>query len=108
MVSFTDFKILDEARIQEIGAELMGVVGKVPSKRLVVNFTGVTFMSSAMVGKIILLNNKCKEATVDLRLCEIAENIKQVFKLMRLDKILKIYPTEEKAIESFDKKGWFG
>ncbi len=65
-------------------------------------------MSSAMIGKIILLNNKCKKAKVDLRLCEIADSVMEVFKLMRLNKVLNIQKSEEKALASSDKKGFFG
>jgi anti-sigma B factor antagonist len=32
----------------------------------------------------------------------------EVFKITKLNKLFDIHKTEEKAIESFDKKGWFG
>ena len=64
-------------------------------------------MSSAMIGKVILLNKKCKGAKVNLKLCEISDNVMEVFKLMRLNKILDIQKSEEKALAAFDKKGFF-
>jgi anti-sigma B factor antagonist len=108
VVSFKDFKILDEQKIAEIGYELITLVGKTPAGRMLVNFEGVTFMSSAMIGKIIQLNKKCKENDVDLRLCSISPNVMEVFKLMRLHKVLNIQKDEEGAIKSYDKKGLFG
>ena len=105
---FTDSRILDEAKIQEIGNMLNALVAKTPAGRMVLNFKNVSFMSSAMLGKIILVNKKCKGADVDLRLCEIAPAIMEVFKVMKLNKVLNIQKSEEKAIESFDKKGFFG
>jgi anti-sigma B factor antagonist len=105
---FTDSRILDEAKIQQIGAELTSLVTKTPKGRLLLNFKNVQFMSSAMLGKIILLNKKCQAAKVDLRLCEIAPAILDVFKMMKLHKVLNIQKTEEKAIESYDKKSFFG
>lgn len=109
VVSFTDSKILDEARIQSIGAELIDAAERAAAnKRLVVNFDGVAFMSSAMIGKLVLLNKKCKTDGIALKLCEIAGNVQEVFKIMRLNKVFDIYKTEEKALKSFDKKGWFG
>jgi len=108
VVFFTDAKILDEARIQEIGRELIDMVGTTPSGKLLLNFKAVSFMSSAMIGKIIQLNKKCREAKVDLRLCEISDNVMEVFKLMRLNKVLNIQKDQGKAVASFDKKGWFG
>lgn len=107
VVSFTDFKILDEARIQEIGYELMALVGNTPSGKMLLDFKGVTFMSSAMIGKIIQLNKKCKDASVDLRLCTISPNVMEVFKLMRLHKVLNIQKDLETGLKSFEKGGWF-
>ena len=108
VVYFTDSRILDEAKIQEIGGQLMALIGQCSKGRMLLNFKNVSFMSSAMLGKIILLNKKCKSSNVDLRLCEIAPGIMEVFKVMKLNKVLNIQKTEEKAIASFDKKGIFG
>ena len=108
IVYFTDAKILDEAKIQQVGAELMKCKDQALGGRMLLNFRNVGFMSSAMIGKIILLNSKCKEGKIDLRICEISDNVMEVFKLMRLGKILNIQKTEQAAIESFDKRGFFG
>jgi anti-sigma B factor antagonist len=108
VVYFNDAKILDEAKIQLIGKELMEKVAEAKSKKLVLNFQSVTFMSSAMIGKLILLNKKCKADDVKLKMCNISDNVMEVFKLMRLNKILDLQPDEEKALASYEKKGWFG
>ena len=108
VVYFNDAKILDEAKIQQIGAELNEKVAQAASGRLLLNFHNVTFMSSAMIGKVILVNKKCKAANITLKLCNISDNVMEVFKLMRLNKILDIQKDEEKALKSFDKKKLFG
>lgn len=109
VVYFTDAKILDEARIQQIGKELMEMAASASqSKKMVLNFQGVQFMSSAMIGKLVLLNKKCKTAEIDLKLCQISTNVLEVFKITRLNKVFDIHPDEEKALKAFGKKGWFG
>jgi anti-sigma B factor antagonist len=109
VVFFTEAKILDEAKIQKIGTELVEAAAQADStKRLLLNFKGVAFMSSAMIGKLVLLNKKCKTDGITLKLCEIAGNVAEVFKIMKLNKVFDIYKTQEKALKSFDKKGWFG
>jgi anti-sigma B factor antagonist len=108
VVYFTDAKILDEARIAQIGKELMEMAAAASSKKMVLNFQGVQFMSSAMIGKLVLLNKKCKADQIALKLCQISANVLEVFKITRLNKVFDIYPDEEKAIKSFTKKGWFG
>ena len=62
-----------------------------------------------MIGKVIQVNKKCREEKVDLRVSDLNENLMEVFQLMKLDKILKIYPNESEAMEAWKgkKKGWF-
>ncbi len=110
VVYFTEPKILTELEVQKVGSELIEAAdaAAVQQKRLVLNFTGVSFMSSAMIGKLVLLNKKCKLDGIDLKLSDISGNVQEVFKIMKLHKVFDIYKTEEKALKSFDKKGWFG
>ena len=90
-VWFTDAKILDEAKTQEIGRGLMDFVERAASvgKKIAVDFRGVQFMSSAMIGKLILLNKAVKTSQTDLRLCNVSPNVMQVFRIMRLDKVFR-------------------
>jgi anti-sigma B factor antagonist len=110
VVYFTDAKILDETRIAQIGQELMTAVGSASQKKMLVNFQGVQFMSSAMIGKLVLLSKKCKTDEVTLKLCCIQANVMEVFKITRLNKVFEIHDTEDKAVKSFGKGkgGWFG
>ena len=109
VVGFNDAKILDEAKIQKIGAELIeAATNAAAGKKMLLNFSGVGFMSSAMIGKLVLLNKKCKTDGIALKLSDISGNVSEVFKIMKLNKVFEIYKTEEKALNSFDKKGWFG
>ena len=110
VVYFTDAKILDEARIQQIGQDLTSAVASAgQKKKMLVNFQGVQFMSSAMIGKLVLLNKKCKTDGVTLKMCNIQPNVMEVFKITKLNKVFEIFDTEDKAVKSFSKgKGWFG
>ena len=108
VVKFTDAKILDDARIQQIGKDLLEMTTKAQAGKMVLNFQGVSFMSSAMIGKLVLLSKKCKTAKIDLKLCDITPNVAEVFKIMRLNKVFDIHKDEEKAVKAFDKKSWFG
>jgi anti-sigma B factor antagonist len=101
-------RIVDQAKIDEIGRNLEALFNKAEHGKLLINFDGVRFMGSAMLGKLISLNKKCKDAKVQLKLCTIDDQIMQVFKLTKLDKVLDIQPNEDRALASFEKKGgWF-
>jgi len=108
IVGFTDSKILDSQRIEQVGKELQDSVPQAAHKKLLLNFRGVSFMSSAMITKLVMLNKGCKAQGVSLKFCEVSPNVMEVFKITKLNKLFDIQDGEEKALASFDKKGWFG
>ena len=108
VVGFTDSKILDSQRIEQVGKELQESVPQAIHKKLLLNFRGVSFMSSAMITKLVMMNKVCKAQGIALKFCEVSPNVLEVFKITKLNKLFDIQDSEEKAIASFDKKGWFG
>ncbi len=107
-VYFTDGKILDSQRIEQVGRELQEAVPMATHKKMLLNFRGVSFMSSAMITKLVMLNKACKAQGVELKFCEVSANVMEVFKITNLNKLFDIQKEEPKALESFGKKGWFG
>ena len=100
VVYFNETKILEEAKIQKVGAELIEAANAAATtKKMVLNFNGVGYMSSAMIGKLVLLNKKCKTDSNHRfgASCDIAGNVGEVFKIMKLNKVFDIYKTEEKS-----------
>jgi anti-sigma B factor antagonist len=109
VVYIPDVRLTDESRIESLASDLGSIVGRSDINRLLLNFGNVKFMGSAMIGKLIMLNNLCKREKADLRLCRLNEELHAVFKQMKIDKILRIHATEEEALAAFagKKKGWF-
>ena len=95
---FQDIRIIDETRITNLGQELTELVNNPDNQKIVLNFEKVNFMSSAMIGKLVLFGNKCKSADVSLRLCNINENVDEVFQLMKLGKVFSLDTDEETAL----------
>ena len=52
-------------------------------------------------GKLITMDKKVKAAGGKLRLCSIRSDIKEVFKITRLDKLFTIVDNRDKAVEGF-------
>ena len=103
-VYFNDSKILDSQRIDMAGRELRELVEGGQTKRVVLNFRGVTFMSSAMITKLVMLERTCQSQDVQLRLCEIDHPVMEVFRITNLNRYFKICDSEEQATVSFDSK----
>ena len=100
VVKFVDRKILDEAGIQELGAELFGLVEHDNRRSIVLNFSNVDFLSSASLGKLISLDRKVKAAKGRLRMSNIRPEILEVFQVTKLNKVFDIREEEAEAIAS--------
>jgi anti-sigma B factor antagonist len=101
VVNFVDKKILDEQNIQIIGEQLFDLVDNQGKKKLLLNFGNVEFLSSAALGKLITLNKKVQTSGGKLVMCKIAREIHEVFEITKLDKLFKIYPDEQTALQAF-------
>ncbi len=108
LVYFQDVRIIDETRISSLGQELNDLTNDADNDKIVVNFQNVSFMSSAMIGKLVQFGKKCKGGKVKLRFCNINENVLEVFNLMKLNKVFEIDKDEATSIKNIDKKSWFG
>lgn len=108
VAGFTETKILDEAKIQQVSEELNSISDLVEHNKLLLNFNGVKFMSSSVLGRLVQLNKKCKADKTDLKMCNISPEIMEVFKITRLNKVFDIHADEAAAMAAFQKKSWFG
>lgn len=101
IVRFTDRKILDAAAIEELGGELFALVENDNRKNLLLNFTGVEFLSSAALNKLIILDKKIKANGGRLKMCHLRPEIAEIFAITRLDKLFDIRDNEQTALEAF-------
>lgn len=97
IVEFLDRNILDEAYIQKIGDELDRFIDQSANPKLVLNFKNVDHLSSAALGMLITRRNKISNKDGMLRLAAISDQIVEVFKITKLDKLFHICPTVQEA-----------
>jgi anti-sigma B factor antagonist len=101
VVNFVDRKILDEQNIQIIGEQLFSLVDEESSRKMLLNFGNVEYLSSAALGKLITLNKKLQNAKGKLILCNIDPQIHEVFEITKLDKFFRIIKDEQTALQAF-------
>lgn len=100
IVQFAEKKIIDELIIQEIASELIGLVEQ-GRKKIILNFSNVEFLSSAALGKLILMDKKAKETGGEVKLCEINSDIYPVFQITKLDVRFDIKGRLSEAVAAF-------
>ena len=88
-------RILDESTVDKISDELLGVPDRPDCHSLLLDFSGVACLSSAMLAQLVRLHRKMKPKGEKLRLCGITARLRSVFATTKLDRLFDI--TDKKA-----------
>lgn len=67
---------------------------------VILNMSGVGYINSAGVGMIVNCSKKFRENGGRLIICSLVPEVAQLFDIIRLNKLIEIYPDEETAIKS--------
>lgn len=102
VVRFRDPKIIEDLNIQELGSEMFRLVEEEQRRKLLLNFSGVDFLSSAALGKLITLDKKVKSHGGQLKLSNIRPEIFEVFQITKLTRLFDIRDDEAGALAAFD------
>jgi len=106
VVTILESRILDETNIAELGRELTDLVKKQYMIKMVIDLGEVKYLSSAVLRQFIALYKLLKEEKGNLRLCRIDPNVREVFKITQLDKMIEIFDDVPKAVNSFKRYDW--
>ena len=101
LVCFTTPRIVQEEDIQATFEQLQRLVDEKPGREYVLDFRKVQFLSSSVLGRLILLQKKVASAGGRLVLCGIAKEIFEVFKITKLDKVFTIKEDVKGALKVF-------
>jgi len=92
--------VLDELTVSEISDELLGVADRPDCHRLLLDFSGVAQLSSAMLALLVRLHRKMEPKGEKLRLCGITAHLRSVFATTRLDRLFDIKDNEADALRA--------
>ena len=104
VVFLSDARILDETTVKVIAEELMRLVDNTFKIKLMIDFSNVEYLSSAVLGKLVAIHKKVQEGKGTMKLACIKPSIKEVFKITKLDKVFDIHDTHEACMNAFKQK----
>ena len=70
-------------------------------KSILLDFSGVEYISSACLRTLLTLTKKIKEDGGKIAITSVKENVKQIFKVSGFDTILEIFEDKNQALTSF-------
>ena len=98
IIYFLGSTVRDLGDVQKILDEIEDVAYNSKIKLLVINFSRVTQLTSAFLGRLITLNKSLKQVGVTLRLCSMTPQVEEAFRICKFQKLIPLFPTEEKAL----------
>jgi anti-sigma B factor antagonist len=101
-------RLLEQGQIEQLSKDVVAELEKTTEGLVILDFQKVQFMSSAMLGRLVMINKKCQEFKVKLKLSSIDPEIRKVFKITKLDKLFDLESDEVEARKAFMKRGIFG
>lgn len=104
IVRFTETKITDSARIEELHHELTRLVDSDQPYKVLLNFDKVDYLSSEALRAFLLLNKKLQGRGAMLKLSNVSPKILQVFEITGLNKVFDIQWTQVDALNQFQGK----
>lgn len=75
--------------------------GHGPAAKIVVNLVGASFIDTTGLATLVTGMKRCRQGGGDLRLCGLAQPVRIIFELTRLDQAFGIFPDESAAVGSF-------
>lgn len=102
IIEFMEVRILDQLAIDKIKTDILNMVAEAGVPKFIISFENVKYISSAVLGMLMTVNKHVMGKQGELRLSAIDKSLMEVFKLTRLDKILKIFNTTDDALKKFE------
>ncbi len=107
-IRIRDQRMVDEALLEQLERDIAAMLDKSTEERVILDFEHVQFMSSSMLGKLVKIHKQCQGFKVKLKISGVSPEIREVFKITRLDKLFDLEKDEASARKAFLKKGIFG
>jgi anti-anti-sigma factor len=105
IIFFDQPRLTDAMAIDQCYREILEDLGKSEERNVLLHFGRVAFLSSSALGILIRISKKCKEFKASLKLCNIAPDILEVFKITGLDKVFDIQKDASDALAAFQSAG---
>ena len=100
VVEFREPSLMDPIVLEEIAAALYHLVDVEDKRMLVLDFERVQYISSQAIGIVIQLHKKLGAMKrSSFVICGVGDKLMELIKITRLDRILKIKPSQREAVK---------
>ncbi len=98
----TDPRLADTMTVNELQDELLLLLNREPTKKLLVSFKNVTHCSTSVINGLLRAKKKLMAGGGQIKLCELHPLIREAYKLLNLDgTVFHIHDAEAEALAAF-------
>ena len=101
VVSFQNISVLGSANIEALGRSLLDLVEKQDTRKLVMEFSAVRFMSSQALGVLLQLKRAMDPVKGRIVIAGIRPELHKVFKITNTHKMFVFHDNVDKALGEF-------
>lgn len=98
LVTLLDAKILDQLVVKQLSEELQNLVLVEQQYRLLLDLSNVTFLSSAALNNLVVLNRRIQANKGKIVFCKVQSQILEVLTITGLNRLFQVVESE--------KEGW--
>jgi len=99
IVAFKSASISDVDGITDASNQIKEFIDKNKPKRLIIDFVGVKFFSSQVLGLLLDIRARLSKHNGEVIISAINPQLHRVFKITNLDKVFKFFPDKESALK---------
>lgn len=101
IITFTR-NIFNEEMISQVQNQMRELIAQTPEPHFVLDMAHVSHANSNFLGLMMDITIKVSHKQGKTRICHMKPDVKEMFELTRLDKMVSIHDTCENAIASFE------
>lgn len=91
---------IDTATLGAFSSELLSTIDKDGKSKVLIDFSKTEYMSSAGIRALVEGLKKLEAKKGVLAFCTPSPNLKELFSVVQLDKVIKIYKSEFEALDA--------
>jgi len=100
VVEFRTASLMDPIVLENISQAIYELIDAQDKRRIILDFEQVEYISSQAIGIVLTMNKKLSKLPHStLVLCAVGPKLMELIKITRLDKVLKIKPSQREALK---------
>ena len=100
VIARVQVKLLDDKELRVLSRLIDEAAGDSPGTTVVIDLSRVQILPSLGLGTLVQISNKCKSRQQRLRLAAVTPQVRQVFAITKLDRVLELADSVESAVGS--------